>query len=112
LVLFHAASRDYDKVRFYRGFGVWQSHSVLPEQRFQVFSFRISVSGVQLMNDNVVKGQFGAQARRKKHSRSSLCSNGHHRWEPENSTPFDVKRGELVTRERCSRCGKTRVLTR
>ncbi len=60
----------------------------------------------------VIKGEFGAQARRQKNRRSTFCANGHHRWEVVKSNPFDVKRGRLVTEERCVRCGKTRTSAR
>ena len=38
-----------------------------------------------------------------------LCSHGHHKWRVVKSTQFDVKRGALVTRFICERCGKNRV---
>ena len=41
---------------------------------------------------------------------SSLCREGHHKWQVEKTRQFDVKQGRLVTRYRCQRCGKTRVL--
>ena len=57
----------------------------------------------------VVQGRFGAQARRARKRRSSLCAQGHHQWEVVKNRPFDVKRGELVTLERCKRCGAERT---
>ncbi len=62
----------------------------------------------QSNNDNVIRAEFGAQARRAKNKRSSLCANGHHRWVVDKKPKFDVKQGKLVTIERCSRCGETR----
>ena len=40
---------------------------------------------------------------------NTLCRNGHHKWQVVTSDPFAVRRGELVTRYRCKRCGKERV---
>lgn len=46
----------------------------------------------------------------KKAGKSSiLCREGHHRWEIDNSKPFDPRSGKLVTLYRCKRCGKTRT---
>ncbi|MGD8308227.1 MAG: hypothetical protein PVG98_02210 [Chromatiales bacterium] len=39
----------------------------------------------------------------------TLCRNNHHKWETLKERRFDVKRGRLVTVERCTRCGTTRV---
>ncbi|MGB5324765.1 MAG: hypothetical protein WBN40_04985 [Pseudomonadales bacterium] len=61
---------------------------------------------------DLVKGRFGANARRAKHRRSSLCGNGHHRWAVETGNRFDVKKGKLLTVERCERCGETRTTLR
>jgi hypothetical protein len=44
--------------------------------------------------------------------RSSLCSNGHHRWVVWQRKPFDVKLGKLVTVYRCEKCGAERSETR
>lgn len=57
---------------------------------------------------NVVNAAFGADARRKKHKRSSLCENGHHKWEVKNTQQFDVRRGKLITVYLCSRCGQVK----
>jgi hypothetical protein len=40
---------------------------------------------------------------------SALCRNGHHSWKVVNTDPFAVKRGELITRYRCSKCGVERT---
>ncbi|MES9897516.1 MAG: hypothetical protein ABW148_00660 [Sedimenticola sp.] len=45
----------------------------------------------------------------RRHKGNTLCRNGHHKWEPVKSNPFDVKQGMLVTRYCCSRCGATRT---
>ena len=39
----------------------------------------------------------------------SLCRSNHHKWETLKERRFDVKRGRLVTVERCTRCGATRI---
>jgi len=39
-----------------------------------------------------------------KHKGKTLCKSGFHKWEVVN-TPFDVKKGKLVTQYRCVRCG-------
>lgn len=43
-----------------------------------------------------------------KHRGKGLCREGHHKWQADNQTRFDVKSGRLVTVQRCSRCGITR----
>ena len=45
-----------------------------------------------------------------RHRGNTLCRNGHHRWRVDGESVFDVKQGRLVTRYRCERCGKTRVV--
>lgn len=51
-----------------------------------------------------------AKAARRRRARGlTLCRAGRHRWEVDNSRPFDVAAGKLVTRRRCRHCGKTRV---
>ena len=44
-----------------------------------------------------------------KHKGKSLCRSGFHKWETDRQTVFDSKQGKLVTRERCKRCGVTRI---
>ncbi len=39
-----------------------------------------------------------------RHKGNTLCKRGFHKWEVVDN-PFDVKRGKLVTRYRCRRCG-------
>ena len=39
----------------------------------------------------------------------TLWRNGHHRWEVVKTDPFAVRRGELITRFRCKRCGKEKT---
>lgn len=39
----------------------------------------------------------------------TLCRNGHHKWQVVKTDPFAVRRGELITRYRCERCGKERT---
>tara|TARA_R110000822_G_scaffold136960_1_gene274444 strand:+ start:152 stop:337 length:186 start_codon:yes stop_codon:yes gene_type:complete len=43
------------------------------------------------------------------HRGNTLCRNGHHKWEIDQAKQFDVREGKLVTRYRCSRCGKEKV---
>lgn len=45
-----------------------------------------------------------------RHRGKSLCRHGHHKWEVDKQSVFDVKTGKLVTRYRCSRCGQIKVL--
>jgi hypothetical protein len=47
-----------------------------------------------------------------RHRGKTLCRNGHHRWQIDKQSVFDVARGRLVTRYVCARCGKTRVEAR
>lgn len=51
------------------------------------------------------------KARRKNstNKRSSLCREGHHKWEMRSDTRFDVKQGRLVTVYRCKHCGKEKI---
>ncbi|MCU7851248.1 MAG: hypothetical protein KZQ80_03455 [Candidatus Thiodiazotropha sp. (ex Monitilora ramsayi)] len=44
-----------------------------------------------------------------KHKGKGLCREGFHKWVVDKQSVFDVKQGRLVTRYRCSRCGKTRT---
>ena len=44
-----------------------------------------------------------------RHRGNTLCRNGHHKWEVDKASVFDVKLGHLVTRYRCARCGATKV---
>lgn len=44
-----------------------------------------------------------------KHKGKTLCKSGFHKWEIEQGKQFDVRQGRLITIEKCSRCGKTRV---
>lgn len=40
-----------------------------------------------------------------KHKGKSLCRSGFHKWVEDKTTDFDSKKGKLVTRYRCARCG-------
>jgi len=44
-----------------------------------------------------------------RHRGKTLCRHGHHKWEVDKRAVFDVKLGRLVTRYKCSRCGKIRT---
>lgn len=41
----------------------------------------------------------------------TLCRNGHHKWGVVKTDPFAVKKGGLITRYRCVRCGKEKNTT-
>lgn len=43
-----------------------------------------------------------------KHRGKNLCREGFHRWAVDKSTRFDLIKGQLVTIDRCTRCGCTR----
>ena len=43
-----------------------------------------------------------------RHKGNTLCRRGFHKWAPVDR-PFDVKKGRLVTRYRCRRCGAERT---
>jgi hypothetical protein len=51
---------------------------------------------------NVV--QFKKPRLKEKFKGRTLCKSGFHKWEIV-ETPFDVKKGKLLTAYRCSRCG-------
>ncbi|MCW8983186.1 MAG: hypothetical protein OQK13_03995 [Gammaproteobacteria bacterium] len=57
--------------------------------------------------DNIVP--FSRPTPKQKNKGKTLCKSGFHKWVTDKSTPFDSKQGQLVTRSRCSRCGKIRV---
>lgn len=46
---------------------------------------------------------------KEKHRGKSLCKSGFHKWEVDNTRPFDVKQGSLVTHYLCRRCGATKT---
>jgi hypothetical protein len=43
------------------------------------------------------------------HKGKSLCRDGFHKWKVVTNKQFDVKRGKLITRSKCERCGKEKV---
>jgi hypothetical protein len=47
-----------------------------------------------------------------KHKGKSLCREGFHKWQVVNEQKFDVKKGKLITKYRCQRCGKEKVETK
>lgn len=47
-----------------------------------------------------------------KHKGKSLCRDGFHKWVVVDGAPFDVKRGRLVTTQRCVRCGAVKTEAR
>ena len=52
--------------------------------------------------------QFKKLGLKDKHKGRTLCKSGFHKWEVV-ETPFDVKKGKMLTTYRCSRCGKTKT---
>jgi len=52
--------------------------------------------------------QFKKPRLKDKHKGRTLCKSGFHKWEIV-ETPFDVKKGKLLTAYRCSRCGATKT---
>jgi len=46
---------------------------------------------------------------REKHQGKTLCKSGFHQWQVVGTQPFDVKRGGLVTRFQCKRCGAVKT---
>ena len=46
--------------------------------------------------------------RKQRDSGTTLCKEGHHKWQLLNERRFDVKQGKLVSAERCTRCGVER----
>lgn len=44
-------------------------------------------------------------------AKRALCQSGFHKWAVVD-TPFDVRRGRLVTRQRCTRCGAEKTEAR
>ncbi|RMG30539.1 MAG: hypothetical protein D6721_03515 [Gammaproteobacteria bacterium] len=46
-----------------------------------------------------------------RHRGKTLCRRGFHEWVVVD-TPFDVKSGRLVTRYRCTRCGRLKIQAR
>jgi hypothetical protein len=52
--------------------------------------------------------QFKKTRLKDKHKGRTLCKSGFHKWEIVD-TPFDVKKGKMLSTYRCSRCGKTKT---
>ena len=52
--------------------------------------------------------QFKKTNLKSKHKGRTLCKSGFHKWEVI-ETPFDVKKGKMLTAYRCSRCGETKI---
>ena len=53
--------------------------------------------------------KFRKQRRKERGSGSTLCRSGFHQWQDEPKKQFDVKRGQLVSVQRCARCDTTRT---
>lgn len=52
--------------------------------------------------------QFKKPSLKSKHKGSTLCKSGFHKWGIV-ETPFDVKKGKMLTAYRCARCGETKT---
>ncbi len=52
--------------------------------------------------------QFKKPRLQDKYKGRSLCKSDFHKWEVL-KTPFDVKKGKMLSTYRCSRCGKTKT---
>jgi len=52
--------------------------------------------------------QFKKARLKDKYKGRTLCKSGFHKWEVI-ETPFDVKKGKMLTTYRCSRCGETKT---
>lgn len=50
--------------------------------------------------------------KRKRAEGKTLCTSGFHKWQVMNERRFDVKQGQLVSTERCTRCGVERTRLR
>lgn len=53
--------------------------------------------------------QFRRPSKKANDGGRALCTSGVHKWKAVPERRFDVKRGRLVTVERCARCGKIRT---
>ncbi len=64
-----------------------------------------------MTDDNVVPLR-RRQRQQKKREGDTLCRAGRHRWQVVTESQFDVRKGRLVTRLRCTRCGRERTESR
>jgi hypothetical protein len=53
--------------------------------------------------------QFKKKTPWEKHKGKSLCREGFHKWKVASDQKFDVKKGKLVTKSVCQRCGKEKI---
>lgn len=53
--------------------------------------------------------QFKKPSLKEKAKGKTLCSRGFHKWVIDKKKQFDVKKGKLITLNRCSRCGETKT---
>ncbi len=49
------------------------------------------------------------KVKQKRAEGKTLCSSGFHKWQVSGERKFDVKRGKLVSLERCTRCKQERT---
>lgn len=52
---------------------------------------------------------FRRKSAKETHRGATLCRSGFHKWEVYQGKQFDVRRGQLITVYRCSRCGREKV---
>lgn len=53
--------------------------------------------------------QFKKPSPKEKNQGKTLCLHDFHKWTVVTDRKFDVRRGKLVTRYRCQRCGKEKT---
>ncbi len=53
--------------------------------------------------------KFKKPSLREKAEGKTLCKSGFHKWKVVTEQKFDVKRGKLVTLQRCERCGEEQI---
>lgn len=52
---------------------------------------------------------FKKKQTKKQAAGNTLCKSGRHKWKSDKTTDFDSKKGSLVTRIVCERCGATQI---
>ena len=53
--------------------------------------------------------KFRKQKTKQRGKETTMCRRGFHKWTDEPRKQFDVKKGELVSEQVCSRCGTRRT---
>ena len=54
-------------------------------------------------------GKFRKLQRKQTAQGKTLCARGFHKWVDDDKKQFDVKRGRLISIQRCQRCGIART---